>query len=122
MGMFDSVWVDCPRCGGKMEFQSKEGECYLNNYSLDDAPIEVLRDIVNDPSYHEKCGQWVVIVSPDIPPGPPPRPTVKIERVKPPKNPTTHPQGFKWWPADHAFTYDDIDPTPPPAGRQPCAS
>ena len=45
MGLFDSVYVPCPSCGEKHEFQSKAGDSYLNRYTLDDAPDVVLADI-----------------------------------------------------------------------------
>ena len=36
MGMFDSLYVDCPVCGKELEFQSKTGECFLSAYHEDD--------------------------------------------------------------------------------------
>jgi hypothetical protein len=42
MGMFDSVFVDCPHCGKKNELQTKNGECILGRYDLVNAPPEVL--------------------------------------------------------------------------------
>jgi len=46
MGMFDSVYVPCPRCGKEHEFQSKAApDPCLNRYTLDDAPDVVLADI-----------------------------------------------------------------------------
>lgn len=35
MSCFDSVWVNCPRCGKQVEFQSKAGECNLHDYTLE---------------------------------------------------------------------------------------
>lgn len=29
MGMYDSLYVDCPQCGNELEFQSKSGPCAL---------------------------------------------------------------------------------------------
>ena len=45
MGMFDSIWVDCPLCKleNGLEFQSKGAEePMLTSYTLENAPIEVL--------------------------------------------------------------------------------
>jgi hypothetical protein len=46
MGMFDSIWIDCPTCEAigidAIEFQSKSGECVLHDYTLEDVPAEVL--------------------------------------------------------------------------------
>jgi RNase P subunit RPR2 len=32
MGSFDSVFVECSKCGNKIEFQSKAGDCKLKEY------------------------------------------------------------------------------------------
>lgn len=45
MGCFDSVEVPCGKCGADVEFQSKAGECYLETYTLDDAPKAILGDL-----------------------------------------------------------------------------
>ena len=42
MGMFDSVFVECPHCGQMNELQTKNGECILGKYDLVNAPPEVL--------------------------------------------------------------------------------
>lgn len=56
MGVFDSVWVPCPKCGKKNEFQSKGGECLLRDYTLEDVPEDVLSDINRHPVECE-CGR-----------------------------------------------------------------
>ncbi len=110
MGMFDSVYVDCPHCGKPVEFQSKEGECYMNTYKLADAPTEILRDIMNWPNHCEKCDGWFALIDPLFPPGPPPRPFLRPAKVTSPESPITHSQGMKWWPDDKGFSYDDLAP------------
>lgn len=57
MGMFDSVMVPCPKCGTKVECQSKGGDCTLAVYDLASVPPEVLAD-VNRHAPHEclSCG------------------------------------------------------------------
>ncbi|WP_156829747.1 hypothetical protein [Methylovulum miyakonense] len=58
MGMFDSVYVPCPKCGELNEFQSKGGDCLLNEYTLENAPANVLLDINrHSPSLAETAGQ-----------------------------------------------------------------
>lgn len=110
MGMFDSVMVECPNCGRRVEFQTKAGSCSMEVYSLSTAPVELLTDILNEPEYHD-CGQWVALVDPAYPPGRKPKPNLTIVRVKTPENPRAHFQGLKWWPDDKPFTYDDlVDP------------
>lgn len=55
MGMFDSVWIKCPKCGTQNEFQSKGGDCFLKAYSDDDLsiPFDVLSDL--NRHNHECC-------------------------------------------------------------------
>ena len=57
MGVYDSVMVPCPRCGTRVEFQSKSGDCILATYELSDAPNNVLAD-ANRHSPHtcSSCG------------------------------------------------------------------
>lgn len=45
MGMFDTVIVPCPECGTKEEFQSKSGECFLQEVELKDCPSDILYDV-----------------------------------------------------------------------------
>jgi hypothetical protein len=42
MGVYDTVFVPCPKCGQLYEAQSKSGRCLLNEYSFVDAPEDVL--------------------------------------------------------------------------------
>ena len=51
MGMFDRVWVKCPKCGADNEFQTKSGECCLDNYTLEDCPVDALVDV----NRHSPC-------------------------------------------------------------------
>jgi len=121
MGLFDSVMVPCPKCGASVEFQHKDDDSGMRVYSLEDAPTYILTEILNEPEYCERCGQWFALIDPDFPPGAPPRPKPSIVRVRTPDNPTTHPQGMKWWPDADRFSYADVDeadrPAPPPAPR-----
>ena len=45
MGMFDIVMVPCPSCGECAEFQSKSGACRLAEFTLEEAPDDVLLDV-----------------------------------------------------------------------------
>ena len=66
MGMFDTVYVKCPGCGERVGCQSKSGGCYLDEYELDTAPIEVLAGILggNGWTYCETCDRDIVIKAP----------------------------------------------------------
>lgn len=109
MGLFDSVYVDCPQCEKPVEFQSKADEDpYMRRYTLDDAPAHILCDIMNEPNFCESCGQWFALIDPNFPPGEQPKPTLRAAKVRTPENPHKHEQGMQWWPDDHPFTYADL--------------
>lgn len=65
MGMFDSVWVKCPQCSEVNEFQSKSGDCFLNQYTLEDCPEEVLWDINRHAPTRCECGCLYQVSIPD---------------------------------------------------------
>ncbi len=45
MGMYDTVWVECPNCGEENGFQSKSGDCILRDYTLEDCPDDVMENV-----------------------------------------------------------------------------
>ena len=49
--MYDTVLVPCPKCGEIAEFQSKSGDCFLEIYTVQDCPDDVLIDI----NRHSPC-------------------------------------------------------------------
>ena len=105
MGLFDSVYVDCPHCGKQVEFQSKAGDCSMSVYSLDSAPSYVVRDILNEPMHCGACGGWMALIDPQYPiKPPPPKPT--IEKVKSPAKPVSHGK-WTWW--EGPFTEQDLE-------------
>ena len=57
MGMFDTILVKCPKCGKEHEFQTKSGECFLNVYTLEDCPDDVLVDANRHSPYNCGCGE-----------------------------------------------------------------
>ena len=56
MGMFDTVMVQCPRCGEEHEFQSKGGGCFLQVFNLTNCPDDVLADVNRHSPYRCDCG------------------------------------------------------------------
>ncbi len=109
MGLFDSVYVDCPHCGSPVEIQSKADECpYMNRYTPETAPLHILHDVMNEPVHCLKCDGWLTLTDPRAPLAPVDRPPTVALKVKPPPSPTTHPQGFKWWPDDEPFGLDNL--------------
>lgn len=68
MGMFDTVFVPCPSCGTKVACQSKGGDCFLAEYTLEDCPQDVLGDINRHaPHFCDECGaQFMVNLMPFV--------------------------------------------------------
>ena len=62
MGVFDKVWVTCPECGEGIEFQSKAGDCMMDNYTLDNVPKKILSSIKGEAEACERCHTVVKIV------------------------------------------------------------
>lgn len=60
MGMFDSVFAQCPKCGSPLEFQSKAGPCELKRYSVHSVPPEVAQSVDGD-CKQCACGEVVTI-------------------------------------------------------------
>lgn len=56
MGMFDSVIARCPKCGEKVEFQSKAGMCLLKEYNMNSVPPEIAQDLDGD-AQPCQCGE-----------------------------------------------------------------
>jgi len=56
MGMYDTVIVPCPECGKKEGFQSKSGDCFLEDYKLENCPNDLFSDVNRHSPYTCKCG------------------------------------------------------------------
>ena len=56
MGVYDTVWVKCPKCGFENDFQSKSGDCILANFNLDNCPENVLLNVNRHSPCVCKCG------------------------------------------------------------------
>ena len=62
MGMFDSVYFPCLDCGGRVEVQSKAGDCSLREYEPADVPPNVAADIIGEGGECESCRRsWRVV-------------------------------------------------------------
>lgn len=110
MGLFDSVYVDCPHCSSKVEIQC-EGDEMMNSYSLETAPDYILRQIMDGvPSHCETCDKWLLVHDPTQPIGKPPRPQTTVLKIKtPPDLPPPHSQGMRWWPNDEPVGPEWVD-------------
>lgn len=56
MGMYDSVFGDCPECRASVEFQSKAGNCTLHEYELSSIPTDIAADLDGDIETCKHCG------------------------------------------------------------------
>jgi hypothetical protein len=65
MGMFDSFMATCPDCGKQVEFQSKAGDCLLNEYTVTNVPAMVACDLDGDVGSCE-CGRLLTIYTQTI--------------------------------------------------------
>ncbi len=61
MGCFDSLYVDCPKCNTPVEWQSKAGKCYLNQYTINDLPPAIAGDLHNQSARCDNCGTVLVV-------------------------------------------------------------
>lgn len=64
MGMFDSVYVRCPRCNESIEFQSKAGDCSLAGYSPSAVPMAIALDLDGSSETCPKCNKLVTLHMP----------------------------------------------------------
>lgn len=46
MGMFDSLFVNCPHCSKSNELQSKSDKCLLKRYNRYNAPLTIMGDLL----------------------------------------------------------------------------
>jgi transcription elongation factor Elf1 len=60
MGMFDTVKFNCPQCGADQSIQSKAGPCWMEQFTVHDAPEEVMRDLFQQ---HVACSNCNTVIS-----------------------------------------------------------
>ncbi len=65
MGMFDRLLIKC-KCGKELEFQSKSGCCFLDNYNESNLPPEVAIGMNGDIMRYQFCNKNIKLVC-DIP-------------------------------------------------------
>ena len=61
MGMFDTVKVQCPKCGHINSVQSKAGPCDLKEYPSYRVPLEIAGDLDGEESRCDECGAEFVL-------------------------------------------------------------
>lgn len=61
MGCYDTVIVNCPKCDQEHYFQSKSGECLLENYTLEGCPDDVMANANRHSPYKCDCGVSIEI-------------------------------------------------------------
>jgi hypothetical protein len=64
MGMFDTVHITCPKCNETIEEQTKSGVCMLDDYTLENVPMDALQGILGSVfCYHCKTDLAVELVT-----------------------------------------------------------
>lgn len=62
MTHFDSIFIECPKCGeGMVEFRTQAGECDFLEYDLDAAPPALLESIIGQSEVCESCHHFIHI-------------------------------------------------------------
>lgn len=61
MGLFNSIYVNCPKCDELVEFQTKSGSCILSSFHISDVPKEELKGIMGDEVMCDNCGYVVSV-------------------------------------------------------------
>ena len=60
MGCYDSVIFHC-KCGSKVEWQSKAGQCIMQKIDRDSVPVEIANDIQDTVAECPGCNKKYVI-------------------------------------------------------------
>ncbi len=55
MGVFDYIYLKCPNCGEEVEEQSKGGDSCQAQYTLENAPVNVVEYIIDEDFFCEEC-------------------------------------------------------------------
>jgi len=63
MGMFDTIRIKCPKCGNYIEEQSKAGDCLLNTYDLEEAPVALIQDVSGIEYECNSCKCKLIVLS-----------------------------------------------------------
>jgi hypothetical protein len=61
VGCYDTVTALCPRCKQGLHFQSKGGRCEMVDYTLADAPDDVMSNVNRHAPFGCKCGALVEV-------------------------------------------------------------
>ena len=56
MSSYDRVFVPCKSCGHRLEFQTKTGGCWFDDFELHEAPADMLGGIDGESEECDKCG------------------------------------------------------------------
>ena len=67
MGMFDRVFLKCPNCKETLEFQSKGGECILNQYTEKNVSWDVALSINGEIVKCPKCSKNIKLKIENLP-------------------------------------------------------
>jgi len=60
MGMFNTIYIECPKCKKRIGAQTKSGTCLLDGWNLENAPNQEIRGILGE-TYHCQCGHVIQV-------------------------------------------------------------
>ncbi len=63
MGLYDTIYFKCKRCGETIDKQTKHGECLLSTFDSREVPTEIARCVIGDFVKCNKCNTKHEIVS-----------------------------------------------------------
>ena len=76
--MFDKIFLKCPNCKGTLEFQSKGGECMLDEYEEGNVSWDVILPVNGEIVRCLKCLKNIRLKIVNLPP----KPKIKLEVTK----------------------------------------
>lgn len=60
MGLYDTVYAECPECKGRVGFQSKAGNSYMYEFESKSVPLAIAFDLAGETRKCE-CGAVVAL-------------------------------------------------------------
>lgn len=67
MGMYDTLWVPCKKCGEQVGFQTKIDKCILKNWNLASVPSRVIYALEGENEICDNCDAVNTIRIPKVP-------------------------------------------------------
>ena len=56
MGLYDIIIIPCPKCSKDYHAQSKSGDCLMDVFLIENAPVDVMGDVNRHAPFTCECG------------------------------------------------------------------